>query len=280
MPPRPLLIFDLEGTLADILLADEYMPRTLFSPRPRMVEGLKQLRADPAGYAIALATKAHPEQVRLFLSYVQQRGFEFDSVHEADAVIPKLPQGYEVWQMRFKDLSEAYAANGVSEDEISSRVLVVEDILLEPRDIFIGERTHTLGGGSYTKNPDDLFFTSSQCNAYGNPIPVNKKVPTVLLVPNQKTARFQTFSMDVVVDLVRKTHDVGEGDFERGYHCLDSEDIIKYESSLLRMQEHSVNSPLDYLNKTIRELRTQFAHRYLIVKGDSHPLETCERITL
>ena len=267
MNKRPLLTFDLEGTLGDIFLKSEYIQKSQMFLRPGLVAGLKSLRESERNYHMALATKASGDVAAIFVEYLKEQGFEFEAVYDVETTSENPPRDSMI--RHFKDLSKVYADFGISSDELEERVLVVEDLQLPVSEIYVGEKTVQGFGDRYVKSrtAEELIYHCGQANTYGNPLPKDGQVPPVLLVPNPRSNKFEAVPMEKIVELVNAIYESGRGNVATGFDRFVRSDVIKFETGMNGMERYQFN----YLgeeaesDRFVAEVSSGFNQKYFIM---------------
>lgn len=213
---KPLIIYDLEGTLAQLYPDDESKTVDLLL-RPGLVETLQEQRE----YAnIALATRASLKYVEPFLDLLAVRGFEFGKVSTQKEVEradrPKL--------FPFKDLNEIYAWGKTS----IKNTLSIEDAQLYPREIDI-----------LCKNADDptLLVVRNRgfdidYRMFGNPLPdSNGNSPAVLLVGTLGMAASErrVTPMSKLNEIIRRCYEMNPRAIGAAYGSLNDFGVRSFE---------------------------------------------------
>jgi|GEM_PF-4212415 len=191
---KPLIIYDLEGTLGDID-RDLEKGETRLTLRPGLVEVLK---AQKEVYNIVLATRLPLSYAIPFLYFLDQQGFQFDRAftREDGIVQPDRSRTFP-----FKNLSAIY--NWKKCDV--RNMLVVEDTQLYPTEL---DRIHA--SGEFSEFVAEKKSWDITHRTYGNALPdANGDAPVTLLVGSLLFSRMEkrVVTMSRIDRIIRQRND-------------------------------------------------------------------------
>ncbi len=255
---KPLIIYDLEGTLAQLYPDDESKTADLLL-RPGLVETLQEQRE----YAnIALATRASLKYVEPFLDLLAERGFEFGKVSTKKEV-ERVDRSRN---FPFKDLRAIYAWGRTSIEN----TLSVEDTQLYPREIDI-----------LCNNADDptLLVVRNRgfdvnYRMFGNPLPDSDgNSPAVLLVGTlgMAAAERRVTPMSKLNEIIRRCYEMNPRAIGAAYGRVDDLGVRSFEV------------PNQYLirasDRLLRDM--DLSRQYMLVMPDAEKdVQSVERVTV
>ena len=282
MVQKPLLIFDLEGTLGEIFLKKDTgsHPPFMFL-RPKLFDGLNDLRQSSNNYMIALATSINSEELSYFTEYLKKQGFEFDGLYDGTLTSANPPKSSTI--IHFKDLSRVYDDFRISPEELSDRVLVIEDLQLSDDEIFVGEKIFKSLDREVTisQKAQDLIYKDGAYNTYGNPLPKNGYTPTVLLVPNPRLSYYKSMPMGEIISLINATYESGQGSFGNGFCELNRDDVLKLETDVLRIDPRIFSFGAGAENNSfVKAVTSDFKQKYLILVPGDKPTLPYEKVII